>query len=270
MAVERPTRSTYDAIVALYRKIDRDNPKGVTASTHTEVGRILRIPTAVARRAWHKGWQGEPGRAGVPGVSAATPSTPTLPPVKDLMLRERVLARAKRNRTIRNIVDTRTKELEAAVDDAAEARALEGFGVRQLMMVGVELQANTLQLLLASQKMRESVIEGIQAVADDPRTPISKRLQIMNTLSEIAERDSKTLERAQLLERRFMGEVESRQKVESAEATTTPERVFDELTGLIRALGLNQASTARPVLKTITVDAKPVLPQGGTLDDATE
>lgn len=214
-------------MVSLYRKLEKDNPKGVTLSTHVQVARILRTTSDLCRRAWHRGWE------------STDRKTPTMLPIKDLIFREKVVARGKRNQLVKKLIDNRLKVIEAAEEDNAQSRALEGLAVRQLMAVGSELTANTYKMLLASAAVRDSVIKGMQQVADDPSTPISKRLSIMNTISEIAERDSKTLERAQTLERRFMGEIESRQKIEGNSASsTTPESVYDDLAGLFRALGL--------------------------------
>lgn len=240
-----PPLVVWDAMVALYRRYDKENPNGVTLSTHTQVARILKTTSDVCRKAWHRGWPSTDRKVA------------TLLPIKELVFRDKVLARAKRNGLVNKLMDTRLKMVDQANDDAAESRALEGLAVRQQMMVAGELLANTYQVLRASAAVRESIIKGLQITADDPTTPMSKRLAIMNTISEIAERDSKTLERAQTLERRFMGEVESRQKVETgATVSTSAEAVYDDLAGLFRALNLGSVRGALPppAAKPVTVD----------------
>ncbi len=223
----RPQTAIYDAIVACYRKLDRE-AGGIKGVHHQQVAKLLKQPQQVVMWAWERGW---PGAQGIPGM----------PAVRDLIFREQVLARAARNKAMQKMIEARTEELNNATEDSARSRALEGLAVRQQMMVAGELLNNTLQVLMGVQRMRESVIAGINELADDPSTPMSKRLQIMNQMSEIAERDSKTLERAQALERRFMGEVEQRHKMDGeASAAATAESVFDNLSALLRAMGVQQ------------------------------
>jgi len=239
-APQRPLLVVYDAIVATYRKLEREDG-GIKQSHHYQVAKLLKQSPQVVIWAWETGW---PGAKGIPPMVA----------VRDLVFREQVLARSRRNQAMQKLVAARTKELNEAVEDSAQARALEGLAVRQQMMVASELMANTLQMLLGAQKMRESVIAGINELAADPTTPMSKRLQIMDTLSEIAERDSKTLERAQALERRFMGEVEQRHKVDSeSAAAVTAESMYDNLAALFRAMGVNSKTEALPAPTAVPV-----------------
>jgi hypothetical protein len=235
MTIPPPPVAVYDAMVALYRKYDKNDPNGVRLSTHTAVAKTMNIPSAVVRKAWARGWPGSPG---MPGML----------PIREVIFREKQVGRARRNSAMKAITDTKMAELKTAVDDQARARALEGLAVRQGMMVAAELQNSTLQMLLAAQRLRESTMAALQEIGEDPTTPMSKRLAIANTLSEIAERDSKTLERMQTVERRFMGEIESRQKIEGAAAeTSSPETLFDDLAGLFRAFGVAEKVSQKPL-----------------------
>ena len=249
-APSRPQTAIYDSIVACYRKLDRE-VGGIKGPHHQQIAKLLKQPHQVVVWAWEKGW---PGAQGIPGM----------PAVRDLIFREQVLARAARNKTMQKLIEARTEELNNATEDSARSRALEGLAVRQQMMVAGELLNNTLQVLMGVQKMRESVIAGVNELANDPKTPMSKRLQIMDQLSEIAERDSKTLERAQALERRFMGEVEQRHRVDADTASAaTAESVFDNLSALLRAMGVQQ----KPAAGALPAPAEPLLVTVEPLDE---
>ncbi len=190
----RPTPALYERLVKAYEQLGR--------AEYAAAGRIAGCSALVAKRGWDEGW---PQR---------DQDDYPMPAIKTVFEAIVVAARSARARATRELMKHHSKSLKEAVDDAAQQRAIEGMAVRSIMVavdsLARETVAVTHQIL---PRLTQKVVELAEKAMADPDVQLGKLQQITTWLHQNLDLLSKTADKAQVMERRYMGEAESTLKI---------------------------------------------------------
>lgn len=201
MSAPRPDQETWDTILEAFTFIGESAAK---------VAKATRVDAATVRQAWAKGWGGVPGRrAAVDSVTGErippVAAIPALLPIKDILERANLHAKAAREKIYRATVDTQERLVRDAHDDALRQRALEAVAVRTSMMLADQSVKNALDIQLASRSLHEALAVRMQELASDPDARVGSILKSLREAAEIGRLATQQLEAAQALEQKFTG-----------------------------------------------------------------
>lgn len=185
--MSRPSPKLYDALVKAFHKIGR--------AEFTAAGRLANCSAHIAKRAWEQGWP-QKDEFDAP-----------MPAIRDLFHQEIIAARATRAKVTRELLARQAKAMQDAADDAAQQRAIEGMAVRSIMVAVDALARETVGITQSVlPKLQTKINELVLQALDDPETSLTRLQQIITWVNTNLEIIAKTAEKAQTLERKYMGE----------------------------------------------------------------
>lgn len=230
----RPTPATYDRLVHAFHKLGR--------AEFTAAGKLASVSAHVAKRAWEKGWPQRPET-----------NDPPMPPIKDVIHQEVLAARAARAEATRKLIARQTKLLQDAHDDQTQQRAIEGMAVRSILVAVDALARETVQVTGLLPKIQSKIMELVQQALEDPEIPLSRLQQIITWMHTNLDLLAKTAEKAQVLERKYMGEPDATVKIIDGRS---PEEKVSALVATLMSLKEAGRLSAVPSHE-IVVDALP-------------
>lgn len=249
MSAPRPSQEEWDLIFEAFAQ-EGDRIMKVVKATGCE--------PAVVRQAWVKGWPGKPGTKSRldPNTGNMIPGTPTVPallPIKDIMERVTLQARAARERIYRSTMQAHERLMSDAQEDALRQRALEATAVRTSMMLADHAVRNALDIQIAARPLHEALAVRMQERAADPDATVGSILKALREAAEIGRLATQQLEAAQQLEQKHLGAV----KVAfDGEEKKSPEQLVGEL--------------KRMLLESLTTKGEQVVLEAEVVTDALE
>lgn len=199
----RPTQEEYQALEKAFAQHGRPEFK--------PVGKLAKQPAAIAKRAWEEGF---------PSVD---PLDFPMPAIKDTFHAEVIGARAARAAATRKLIARHARIIQDATDDQTHQRAVEGMTVRSLMLTVDAMAREMLQFTTAMPKIQAKINSIIQEALDDPEIPLARLQQIVTWGLTNLDLLMKSADKAQVLERRFMGEPD--QTIKITDSRTSEEKV---------------------------------------------
>lgn len=199
------TEDTYKAMVAQFRKHGM-NFKAVAEECHVHWG--------TARRAWHKGW-------------ADQKSKPWALPIKDVLKKEQVEARAALHREKNDLVKdhriARQESLRAAIDDGfadlVESRAKQGKVIRAARDNSIAALIVSQKLLKASVPLADLIVQELQ----DPALNVFERMRLLRQLGRFAHDSIEMAQVVEEMERKALGEPDTILQIQAGTAMTVDE-----------------------------------------------
>lgn len=165
---DRPTLAQHALVLQTYK----DQLTATGKVDHAQVASATDLPLAVVRQAWSKGWSDQP---------------PALLPIRDIIERARIAARARVAKAQRQMLRAEAAETRDAAQDIASQIAVETFASRQGLIAAQGLLSSAAQLIHATSPVRERIIQDIADVAADPDQPLAKLLRIMREVGEFSQ-----------------------------------------------------------------------------------
>jgi len=99
--------------------------------------------------------------------------------------------------------------LTLANDDAAQQRAIEGMAVRSVLVVSDALAREMVQFTTLAPKLQAKINELVNQAIDDPDFSLQQLQQLITWATNNLDVLTKAVERAQSLERKYMGEADT-------------------------------------------------------------
>lgn len=189
----RPTPKTYDELVKAFRIIGRND--------YTQAARMAGTVPATAKRAWQMGWAQE------------LPTDIPMPAIKDLFERQVFAARAARAKATRSLMQKQAEILNAAQDDAAQQRAIEGMAARSIMVTVDAFASQMLQLSTIFPKLQKKINALLEEMMNDDEVPLSRMQQVITWAVTNVDMLTKAMEKAQVIERKFLGDADATVKI---------------------------------------------------------
>lgn len=219
---QRITKEKYDALLAAFRK-HSDNFKAVSK----ECG----VGWETARRAWNTGW-------------ADQASKPWALPIKDVVHKEQVEARAALNREREDLVKDHRIARQASLQQAIE----EGFNdlVDSRKKQGKVIRAardNSIAALIVSQKMLKAAVPLADLVVQDLGDPDLNVFERMRLMRQIIRFSHDAVEMSQIveeMERKALGEPDTILEVQGG-LNMSVDEAKDTLKEVAEVLGAFQA-----------------------------
>ena len=207
----RPTPKTYDELLKAYRMIGRND--------YSAAARLAGTVPQVAKRAWLTGWPIE------------VPTDMPMPAIKDLFERQVFAARAARAKATKALMQKQAEMLNAAQDDAAQQRAIEGMAARSIMVTVDAFASQMLQLSTIFPKLQGKINALIEEMMADEEVPLSRMQQVITWAITNIDLLTKAMEKAQVIERKFLGDADSTIKI--VDGRTPEERINSIMSTLL-------------------------------------
>lgn len=182
----RPPQHVFDALVRVFRTQEQAGER----ISYSQAAAITGVDVRTARRAWQRGWEDMP---------------PVLPPIKEMLHREKLEARAALEKARRKTIKIQERNISTAREDAELSRAFEAFASRKALVASEQLVSDAAQMLHAAKPVREKLVQLMHDAAADPDVSIGKLLALQRQLAEYSEIAVKTLEKAMVIEHRRLG-----------------------------------------------------------------
>lgn len=189
----RPTPKLYNALVEAFTKVGKPE--------YAKVARLAATSSYVAKRAWEAGW---PQRDEL---------DMEMPAIREVLYGEVLAARAARATATRRLMAKHAQMLQDAQDDSAQQRAIEGMAVRSIMVAVDALARETVQFTKLLPKLQAKITELLNRAIDDPDFSLQQLQQVITWATVNLDTLSKAADKAQALERKFMGEADTTIKV---------------------------------------------------------
>lgn len=219
----RPTIKTYDNITRAFLQVGRADFKKVAG--------LCGQTTHLVKRAWETGFPQN------------DPSDPVMLPIKQVIEGEVLAAKAARASATRKLMSRHAQQLQDAIDDSAQQRAIEGMAVRSIMVAVDSLARETVQFTALIPKLQAKINELVSQAIDDPDFTLQQLQQLITWATANLDVLSKTAERAQSLERKFMGEADTTVRIVDQR---TPEEKATNLVATLMALKANNRLSFTP------------------------
>ncbi len=199
----RPTPKTYDELVKAFRVIGKND--------YAAAARVAGTVPQVAKKAWLTGWPIE------------SPVDMPMPAIKDLFERQVFAARAARAKATKALMQKQAEMLNAAQDDAAQQRAIEGMAARSIMVTVDAFASQMLQLTSVFPKLQAKINGLIEEMMADEEVPLSRMQQVITWAITNIDLLTKAMEKAQVIERKYLGDADSTIKI--IDSRTPEERI---------------------------------------------
>jgi hypothetical protein len=207
----RPTPKTYDELVKAFRIIGKND--------YSQAARLANTVPTIAKRAWLTGWPSE------------IPTDPPMPAIKDMFERQVFAARAARAKATKSLMQKQAEMLNAAQDDAAQQRAIEGMAARSIMVTVDAFASQMLQLSTVFPKLQKKINALIEEMMNDEEVPLSRMQQVITWAVTNMDMLTKAMEKAQTIERKFLGDADATVKI--VDGRTPEERISGIMTTLL-------------------------------------
>lgn len=182
------TEDQYDKMLQAFREVGEN---------FREVSRMCSVHWATAKRAWSRGW-------------ADQKSKPWALPIRDVLKREQIEARAALERERHNLVNdqriARQQSLQKAIEDSfsdiVDSRSKQGKVIRGA-------RDNSIAALIVSQKLLRSAVplaDKIAASLDDEHLDVFQRMRLLRQLGRFAHDAIEMSQIVDDMERKALGE----------------------------------------------------------------